>query len=109
MMTFKTKVTVDITGNGVEKSGGGEAEIEWGMELETRSWGIKGFQVFVPDQTVSFIVTRYNELEDEEYEEELTLDIKNATAQIVEGRLDIMELCPIRLEKYYNKFELLFY
>lgn len=108
-MRFFTGVEVQITGNHKEKSGSGKAQVEWHLEMEAREWGVKSFMITVPDQKITLMVDRYNEETDEEYEEEVTIDVVGCKTEFDDCKINTTVVAPTRLEKYYDKFELLFY
>lgn len=108
MNTFNTEVDIEITGNELENPANGKATIAWGMEIETRNWGVKNFSIIVPEQTVTCVVERFDFDTEEETEEEITLEIKDVIVNMEENRLDLIHLLPHTLKKYKNQFELEF-
>ena len=77
MEKFKTEVDLSITGSHDMKGGSGKATVEWVFEIEMRKYGVKDISIIAPDQTITTYVSRYDEEADEEYEEKVTLELKN--------------------------------
>lgn len=77
MTSFETQVELSIVGSHEFTGGSGKAKIKWNFEIEMRNYGIKDISITVPDQSIKTVVTKYNEETDEEYEEEVTLELKN--------------------------------
>lgn len=112
MFEFETEVQLNITGSTLREAGSGKVKVKWVFEMEMRSNGIKDFSVSVPDQTITTFVERYDEETDEEFAEEITLELKNVKAEtsFSHSSKDIkyLHLIPERLEVFGNKYELVF-
>jgi phage-related protein len=95
MMTneFKTQVDLDVFLSDDQKAALGLNEhgdnynvdtattnIRWNLELELRNYGIKGFYVTVPAQTITLFVTVWGD--DEDIEKELTVEIKGVEVEV---------------------------
>lgn len=107
MYTFKTEVQFNITGSHNQQPASGKTLIEWTVDIEMREYGIKSFGLSVPDQEITTMVWKYNEETDEEYEEELTLQVKDVKIHVSDcARLD--GLAPVKLELWQNKYTLEF-
>ena len=107
MYEFTTEVDIDIIGSHNIQSGGGKTKIKWKLELEMREYGIKSFIITVPDQVVTSDVWRYNEETDEEYQEEVSVELKDV--KIDTGSMSgLYELSPCKLEVYQGKATLEF-
>jgi hypothetical protein len=86
MMTeFKTVIDFNITGSDATKSGSGTAKISWKFEIEMREFGVKDISIYAPDQTVTALITRYNDETDEEEETEEIFELKDIK---IEGYVD---------------------
>lgn len=122
MEGFTTLVDISIEGdeNGFPNGSGGRAEIKWKCEfvlgdksdspLSPQFFGIKGMVITVPDQSVSFISTFYNEETDEETEKEVTIELKNVKVHNDLGSctIDSFNLLPVELKIHKDNYELMF-
>ncbi len=54
-LKFKSRIDVE------HDLGSGVAEIEWGVEIEVRSWGVKSLILFAPDQRLVCAYTSQDE------------------------------------------------
>lgn len=107
MYEFTTDIELQITGSHNVESGGGDTKIKWKLELEVREYGIKSFIVIVPDQTITSAVWRYNEETDEEYQEDVTIELKDVKVNVADcSRLDGLQ--PVELEIYHGRATLEF-
>lgn len=102
MYTFKTEVQLDITGSHNQEPASGKVFIEWTVDIEMREYGIKSFGLSVPDQEVTTVVNKYNEETDEEYEEEITLKLKDVKIEYQDNSILPSGLYPLKLEVYQN-------
>ena len=96
MMTndFKTEVELDVFLSDEQKAALGlgdddnydidtkKTNIRWNLELEMRNYGIKGFSVLVPAQTVTLFVTIWGD--DQDTEKELTLNIEDVEVEVAD-------------------------
>lgn len=108
MNTFNTEIDVEIAGNESEGFGSGKATIVWELEIEARKWGVKNFNVIVPDQTIGCLVERSAFDGQKTWEEYALINIKDVIVDIAENRLDLIHLLPHTLKKNKNKFVLEF-
>lgn len=75
MFDFKTDVQIEYCmENGVKYIG--TAKVDWRLEMEARTRGIKYFTIFVPDQTISAIKVTEDENGDD-VEDDVELDLKD--------------------------------
>jgi hypothetical protein len=72
-MKFKTEVEIDGDYTG-------HCQIEWEIDFECRSWGVKSIYIIAPEQTITFENTTYNEEDDEIYEE-VTLNLEDISCE----------------------------
>ena len=78
MNSFKTKVELDMHGLNIEGNydvSTQNVEILWNLELEMRNWGVKGFDVAVPEQKITVFINKWGDDQDEEVE--MTFDLKD--------------------------------
>ena len=101
MHKFKTKVIVDICDSFGIYRGDGECEIEWELDFELRSYGVKDLSITVPKQTITTTITIYDDGTDEDIEKEITVNLEDVE---VSGYFNNLEntIVPDRLEIYYN-------
>ena len=105
MTEFKTKVELDLT---LDRDDNYEidthfANLRWTLEMEMRQYGIKSFDITVPDQKITVNLIIWGDEEDTE--ETLTLDVKDV---IVERSGDFDGLVPRSLELYDGKWKVVF-
>lgn len=105
MTEFKTKISITIDG---EEQG--KAMVRWTYDPEMREWGIKGFGVAVPEQTIETSYTVYVESKDEDEPREATHLVKGASVVYMEKyshqSRDIMR--PSGLERHKGRWHLFF-
>jgi len=107
MYEFTTEIELDITGSHNIQSGGGKTKLKWKLELEMREYGIKSFTVIVPDQTITSEVWRYNDETDEEYQEEITIELKDVKVDH-SSCSGLQGLLPDRLEIWVGRQKVVF-
>lgn len=110
-MQFKTEVDISLYDYEVEQPSGekkkvnmitGKAMISWGVEIETRGWGIKGMYSYVPDQAIFAHV----EVDNEDGHAEpivLELNLKNVDCSVKSDEYGA--LCPNSISYFKNKWE----
>ena len=108
MNTFNTEVNIQIIENERKSYGSAKANISWELEIEAKKWGVKNFNVTVPDQTVECLVERIAFDGKKTWEEYAVINIQDAVVDIAESRLDLIHLLPHTLKKNKNKFVLEF-
>ena len=105
MNEFKTQVDLDVmldlpdNHDIVTK----KVNLRWNLELDMRQYGIKSFDISVPDQTLTIDVSIWGE--DTDIEKEITLDVKDV---LVERNGENDGLVPNTLEFYKGKWKLVF-
>lgn len=103
MYSFTTDgVDLDIIGSSNAEAGGGSCSIKWTLELEIRSYGIKDIMIRVPDQTITTSVWRYDEETDEEYPEDITIELKDVKVEN-DSSMTHGETFPKKVEIYQGK------
>ena len=103
MMEFETKVDLCMPHeSGVSYRG--DATVKWSVEFEVRERGIKDIIITIPDQYVHAI--KITETEDDDIEEDVALEVKDAQADIIAAGLD--SIIPDSLEFYNGKWTLIF-
>jgi hypothetical protein len=85
MQEFRTSVDLSITGSGTTRSGSGQVTIMWKLEIEMREFGVKDISIYVPNQSVTALVLRFNDETDEEEETEEIFELKDIK---IEGYVD---------------------
>lgn len=107
MYEFTSTVDIDIIGSHNVQSGGGTTKVKWTLELEMRKYGVQSFIIVVPEQVVTSDVWRYNEETDEEYQEEVSITIKDVKVDVSSCSM-MQGLYPTKLEIYQGKATLEF-
>jgi len=82
MNSFKTKVELEISGlSGYDNYDvlTQTVEIKWDLELEMRSWGVKGIGMSVPEQKITVFLNIWGD--DEDTEKEIIFDVKNVMVE----------------------------
>lgn len=110
-MEFKTKVQIFLYDHELTSESGkkrtvgvinGHAVLSWSLEIEARSWGVKGMYPIVPDQTIEAEVEVDNEEGDSETVT-LSLPLKDVMTSVVPDQYGM--IAPHSLTLYKNKWE----
>ena len=75
----------------------GKAEgVRWKLELECREWGVKGIGIYVPDQTLTYLVDKEDSEGDlitvEKTIELTSVEIEKSTGDSEPDQIDLTEL-----------------
>lgn len=112
-MDFKTEVDVSLYDFEITSKSGqkrtvpllrGKTTISWHVEMETRSWGVKGIYSFVPDQVVKAEIEIDDEGE-ETYTVSLDLHLKDVDSSIRPS--DFGTMSPQEISFHRKKWEAL--
>jgi len=107
MHRFSTEIEIQQIGSHNSEPFTGKDYVAWNLDLEVRGYGVKNFAITAPDQNITLIVTKYNEETDEEYEEEVTLQLKDIEVE-TEFNQGLYGLIPQRMVIYNGKATLEF-
>ena len=78
MYNFTTEnVTLNIIGSHSVSPASGKCTIKWFLELDYNTDCIRGLTVIIPKQTINTSVIGYNSITDEEFEEDIAINIPN--------------------------------
>ncbi len=97
LMTFESEIEIDD----LDRNYRGKATLKWEMEIEARKWGIKEFNIYIPDQTLNFIASK-----DDENGESMDIDMELIISNCqVEAEVNIGKgiLSPQLLQIYKGK------
>lgn len=110
MQEFITEVDVSVIGDESITGGAGKAKVKWVMTMEARTFGIKCFGFYVPEQEIEVPVETYNEETDDEEIEIRTYKLENVEIDEINsrGNLQFLQLIPTELEIWKNKYTLRF-
>jgi hypothetical protein len=106
---FETQVNIDIHGDDfiARAENIQPVTIKWTLELEMRSWGLKGLYAYVPEQKITLLYTVWDESGDNEIDQEKEIILKD-----VQVDLDNVEIthgmAPQTLEFYKGQVALIF-
>lgn len=105
---FLSKVDFTIFRKG--EGGGGECAVQWELNVQGDCDGLDGFAITVPDQKITTSIWKYDEETDEEWQEPIVFEIKDAKALtcMKGGDARFNQLKPARLEIFNNDVKLVF-
>ena len=106
MHKFTTEVELIVTGTHKVMGFSGDVSLLWTLEVESTGEDVE-FVVKVPDQTVTCNAWFYDEETDEEFQQEVNVELKNVIADV--GSSSIKQgLRPFRLDIFQKEMRVVF-
>lgn len=106
--SFQTKVGVsDVNETEISKKIGVKAdditvlnqpEIKWTLCVDMRQWGIKGFSISIPKQTIGLCISYYSEEEDDYIQTYVDVEIEDLDSNTDDLNLGVGVLSPLALD-----------